>query len=465
MYCSFFGRFNFVLFINLISSTKGNDVFNKSMVFKKFSTQQISIEEIAMVPNWVDKVFNLAADLAMIFTQHPYPIRLEKRLDDHDEYDYIVIGAGAAGCVVAARLSEVPKNRVLVLEAGGEESGLTRMPTLGNLYWKSRSIHWNIEPEPEKYGARAFLGNRARIPLAKLLGGGTAHNGLLWNRGDPRDYDRWAQLGAENWDYAHVFPYFVKMERVMEDQVGYTPFDKGYHGTRGPIPISGGIKPGIFAESVIKGAEEIGLKFGDPNGKDHSVFSYTWNNIYNGTRTSMADIYLAPASFRPNLKILTHAFVHRINFDENKKAISVSYERDGRIHKARARKEIILSAGSFNSPKILMLSGIGPKKELEKHKIKIVSDSPGVGQNLQDHVVSRLFFTMKANLSLVYTQPEGYISGAKSFVKNRTGGFASISGVVQGNFRTKYALDSRPDSSIITVAGLPTSFKSSFLFG
>ncbi|XP_074603999.1 oxygen-dependent choline dehydrogenase-like [Brevipalpus obovatus] len=418
-----------------------------------------------MVPNWGDKVYNLAVDLASIFTQHPYSIQLDERMDSHDEYDYIVIGAGAAGCVVAARLSEIPDNRVLVLEAGGEESGFTRMATIGHLYWNSRSIHWNYPSEPEKYGARAFIGHQVRIPIAKLLGGGTAHNGLMWNRGDPRDYDRWAQLGAQDWDYAHVFPYFVKMENLSEDQIGFTPFDKGYHGTRGPIGISGSFERGVFTESLIRGAQEIGYKTGDPNGRDHSVFSYIWNNLSNGTRGSMVDTYLAPVSFRPNLDIFTNAFVHRINFGPDKRAVSVTYEKDGKVRQVRARKEIILSAGSSNSPKILMLSGIGPKKQLEKHQIKVVSDLPGVGQNLRDHIGARLFFTMKANLSLVYTQPEEYIESARSFVTNRTGRFASLSDIVQGNFRTKYALDSRADLSIITYAGLQSSFNSNFFQG
>lgn len=158
-------------------------------------------------------------------------------------------------------------------------------------------------------------------------------------------------------------------------------------------------------------------------------------------------------------------YFHQINFDENKKAVSVVYERNGKVHQARARKEIILSAGAYNSPKILMLSGVGPKKELNKHNIQIISDLPGVGENLNDHPQTYLYFTMEKIPSLVYTEPQGYIDGAESFVANRTGGFATLSGRVQGNFRTKYALDDRPDVSLIASTGLPNAFVSNFLHG
>lgn len=422
------------------------------------------LKEISKVPDWIGKIYNLAVNLASVFTQDPYPIQINKKAAD-EEYDYIIIGAGAAGCVLSARLSEDSKNRVLIVEAGGEETDFSRLATLGDLNWKSKSYHWNYKAEPEKYGARALIGNRVRIPTAKRLGGGTIHNGLVWNRGDPADYDRWAQLGAEGWSWADIFPYFVKIERVVKSQIGVSPYDRGYHGTRGPVRVTGSIEPGVYASSIIQGAQEIGLNFGDPNGRDHAVTSYTWNNLYNGSRVSMADAYLAPASFRPNLDILTYAFVHRIDFDKNKRAIGVTYEKDGEIHQVRARKEVILSAGTYTSPKILMLSGIGPKMELDKHKIPVISDLPGVGQNLQDHLKILIYFLIERNLALVYTKPDPYISGAESYVQNRTGSFANFYGRIQGHFKTKYALDDRPDGSITSSVGLPGSFESNFLYG
>ncbi|XP_074603998.1 L-sorbose 1-dehydrogenase-like [Brevipalpus obovatus] len=420
--------------------------------------------EIGMIPDWVARVYNLGIDLASIFTQHPYPIELKKMADKY-EYDYIVVGGGGAGSIVAARLSEIPENKVLVLEAGGEESGFSRIGNEHNLYLNSENHHWHYEAEPEKFYARGIKGNRASPSAAKMLGGCSSHNRLLWNRGDPLDYDRWAQLGAKGWAFVDIFPYLIKSEGVVLDEIGSTAFDRGYHGTKGPVRLTGSVNPGLFSRSLIKGAQEVGFPFGDNNGRNFNVFAYSWNNLYNGSRVSMASAYLGPASSRPNLDILINALVYRVNFDENKRAIGVTFEKDGKVQQARARKEVILSAGTYASPQILMLSGVGPKKELQKHKIPVVVDLPGVGQNFQDHPKGNFLFTMENNETQVYIEPESYIKGAKDFKRSRTGVFASLSGRIQGHFRTKYALDSRPDGAVEIYPGLDGTFESNIING
>lgn len=426
----------------------------------------VALQEIAMIPNWIDNVHNLGVELAAAFTQNPYPIQIDDKLsDENDEYDYIVVGGGSAGCVVAARLSEVPENRVLVLEAGKEESGFSRFVTLDYLFLKSKSWHWMYEPEPEKLSARGMKGNRVPSLRSKMLGGCSSHNQVLWNRGDPLDYDRWAQMGANGWSWADMFPYFVKTESVVSNEIGLSSFDKGYHGTRGPVKITGGVEPNVLSRAMLKGCQQIGLTVGDPNGEDHSVTNFSWNFLFNGSRSSMANSYLGSASFRPNLDILIDAFVHRINFNKDKRAIGVTYERDGKIRQVRARKEVILSAGAYNSPQILMLSGIGPKKELEKFKIPILVESPGVGKNFQNHPHGNWHFTMKRNITLVYIEPGRYIDGAKDYIANRTGIFSSLSSRIQSLFRTKYALDSRPDGALEIIPMLDGSFESNIVSG
>ncbi|XP_074596587.1 L-sorbose 1-dehydrogenase-like [Brevipalpus obovatus] len=421
-----------------------------------------TFEEIFMISEWLDKVINLVADVSYAFTQHPYDLRTSEDLNSR-EYDYVVIGGGTAGSVVAARLSEIFENRVLVLEAGDEETGTTQVMYNWSPFLKSKTNEWRLRSEPEKNAAWGRRGNTLQLPVAKMLGGSSSHNGAVWNRGDPMDYDRWAQLGADGWSYAHVFPYFVKIERLVD--VGVNVYDKGYHGTRGTVPIRGISAPSIISRSLVEGAREIGWPIGDTNGKDHSVFSYFWLNSYNGTRVSMAEAYLAPASNRPNLSIMTRAFVHRINFDENKRAVSVTFEKDGRVHEVKVRKEVIVSAGSYHSPKILMLSGIGPKNELKRHNIQVIVDSPGIGANLMDHFTAPLSFLIRENSTIIYTRSELLLESVRQFVDNRTGGFDGPSGGIHGHFRTSFALDGRTDIAIGAGYDLSDSLWTSFLAG
>ncbi|XP_074600161.1 L-sorbose 1-dehydrogenase-like [Brevipalpus obovatus] len=420
-----------------------------------------TFDEIFMIPNWLDKVNNMVLDIAFAFTKNPYQIKTDgvSRLD---EYDYIVIGGGTAGSIVATRLSEVPENRVLVLEAGGKENGFSQILASGSAIIKSKVEGWRLQTQPQMRGAWGMKNNDPLAAVGKMLGGSSSHNGGVWNRGDLRDYDRWAQLGADGWSYDHVFPYYVKIERTTD--IGVNDYDKGYHGTRGPLPINGIAVPSIIATPLIEGARQLGWPTGDANGRSHSVFGYFWHNISNGTRLSTAQAYLAPASRRPNLSIFTHAFVHRINFDKMKRAISVTFEKNGQISHVRARKEIILSAGTYFSPKILMLSRIGPRKELERHNIPVLVESSGVGENLQDHINSWLSYTIRYNLTSVYTRPDPIILAASQFVNNRTGGFSGPSGM-QGFTRTRFALDERPDLLLTFSEGLPDSLTTGFLAG
>jgi choline dehydrogenase len=293
-----------------------------------------------------------------------------------DEYDYIVIGAGSAGCVLANRLSADPKRTVLVIEAGGpDRHPLVQLPMLMGKLMHSRIYNWNYETEPEP----ELDNRRVYWPRGKALGGTSTINGMIYVRGNRRDYDRWAQLGPAGWSYGEVLPYFRRSEIHAERR-------DGFHGKDGSLSVcrAGGKNP-LF-DVFIEAGRQAGYPFNDDfNGVEQEGFGRYDFTIRDGWRCSTSKAFLRPVLDRPNLKVETRALTEKILI-ENARVVGVQFRQRGETRSARARNDVILSAGAVNSPQILMLSGIGARDELAACGVKCLHHLPGVGKNLQDHV-------------------------------------------------------------------------------
>jgi len=292
-------------------------------------------------------------------------------------YDYIIIGAGSAGCVLANRLSADPKNKVLLLEAGPRDTNMwIHVPVGYARTLVDPKVNWLFPTEPDP-------GSNDRVhvwPRGKVLGGSSSINGLLYIRGQASDYDGWRQMGNEGWGWDDCLPYFIRSE-------GNETYKGELHGVDGPLNISDPTEPNPVSDAMIEAGVEAGLpRKPDVNEGDQEGIGYYQLTVKNGLRMSAAKAYLKPAMDRPNLRVETEALVHKICF-EGKRAVGVSYEQNGEMLEARAGKEVLLSGGAVNSPQILELSGIGKAAHLKDRGIEVISDLPGVGENLQDHYV------------------------------------------------------------------------------
>jgi choline dehydrogenase len=290
-------------------------------------------------------------------------------------YDYIVIGSGSAGAVIAARLSEDPGVRVLLLEAGGRDTHpFQLMPIAFLKVANHRRFNWGYESEPEP----GLGGRRLAIPRGRTLGGTSSINAMIAIRGNPRDFDLWRQQGLDGWGYADVLPYFRRLESHWRGA-------SAYHGGDGPVRVSPVDFPDMMLEPLQRAAAAAGHPVNeDPNGAVQDGFSRVDATIGAGRRSSTARAYLYPAMGRANLTIAMGALTSRIVV-EHGRAVAVEYAQGGERKQARAAREIVLSGGSYNSPQILMLSGIGPADHLREIGIPVVHDLPGVGQNLAEH--------------------------------------------------------------------------------
>lgn len=293
------------------------------------------------------------------------------------EFDYVIVGAGSAGCVLADRLSADGQNNVLVLEYGGRDTSIfIRMPTAFSIPMSKPRYDWRFYSEPEP----GLGGRRLHQARGKVIGGSSAINGLAYVRGSASDYDEWAEHGARGWDYASILPYYKRLE-----DCAYGEDD--YRGVGGPMSVKNGnnMKNPLYHAFVEAGAQAGYGKTADYNGYRHEGFGRMDMTVREGVRWSASEAYLKPALSRQNLELEMHAFATRVIL-EGKRAVGIEYRKDGRTHRVRARGEVILSASAFNSPKLLMLSGIGPAQHLREHGIEVAHDLPGVGQNLQDHL-------------------------------------------------------------------------------
>jgi choline dehydrogenase len=297
------------------------------------------------------------------------------------DFDYIVVGAGSAGCVVASRLSEDPNVTVLLLEAGGpDRHPFMRMPAAFYELLKATRLNWNYTSEAEPHAADR------RFPLqrGKVVGGTGTVNGMTYSRGDARDYDDWERGGASGWAYQDVLPYFKRSETHWRGETAF-------HGGSGPMTITrSNTDRDAFYPAMMQAAKSLDCDFNEDICADNCEgFSRVEFTIHKGRRGSTSQRYLQPALQRANLRVESGAVVRRIIF-EGLKAVGVEYQKDGALHRVMAAREIILCGGAFNSPQLLMLSGVGPAADLAAVGVKVIHDLPGVGGNLQDHAVVAL---------------------------------------------------------------------------
>ena len=292
------------------------------------------------------------------------------------KFNYLIIGAGTAGCVLANRLSENPQNDVAIFEAGGNSDiWKVNMPLalLYTMHDPEYNFKYYSEPEPHLNNRRLFC------PRGKMIGGCSAHNGMVYVRGNKEDYRRWASFGLKDWDYEKVLPYFKKIET-------WSGGENKYRGGDGILPINQSQNNNPLFKAFLASAEEAGHKINkDMNGEDQEGFGMYDVTIHKGERASASKYYLNPARKKSNLKVFTQSFVEKIIF-EGTKAIGIEVNIKGKINKIFANKEIILSGGSINSPQLLMLSGVGPASHIKEKGIEVIKNIPGVGRNLQDHL-------------------------------------------------------------------------------
>ncbi|KAK0095908.1 hypothetical protein PV326_007066 [Microctonus aethiopoides] len=306
-------------------------------------------------------------------------------------YDFIVIGGGSAGAVVASRLSEVSDWSVLLLEAGGDENEISDVPVLAS-YTQLSELDWKYKTSPPSSSlyCLAMNGDRCNWPRGKVLGGSSVLNAMIYVRGNKQDYDNWARLGNEGWSYEDVFPYFIKSEDNRNPYLIKTP----YHNSGGLLTVQEPPWRTPLSLAFLQAGVELGYANQDINGKNQTGFMLPQTTMRRGSRCSTAKAFLRPSKNRKNFHIAMHAQATKIIFNSDKRAIGVEYLRNGHKNTVYVKREIILSAGAINSPQLLMLSGIGPKDHLNQFGISVIKDSP-VGDNLQDHVgLGGLTFTI-----------------------------------------------------------------------
>lgn len=360
----------------------------------------------------------------------------------HFNADFIIIGAGSAGCVLANRLTEDPNCRVLLLEAGGNDN-LEQIytPALFSQLQDS-PCDWADRTRPQPH----LQNRRIYIPQGRVIGGSSAINYMIYMRGNRGDYDRWRELGNEGWAYEDVLPYFIKAENNQA-------LNNRYHGNAGPLIVSSQAPLNAVTQIYLAAAQEAGIPYNpDFNGESQEGCGPLQATINQGIRCSAALAYLHPACTRPNLNILNHAQATKIVF-EGKRAIGVQYLSYGQIKHAWASAEVIVSAGGFRSPQLLMLSGVGPASELHHLGIGIHQDLPGMGKNLQDHLHARVRCAITEPLTFAPLSPEEKSAAARQYQATKNGPLAT-NFLEAGAFVRSQPEESYPDLQLFLFGNL-----------
>ena len=356
----------------------------------------------------------------------------------NNNYDYIIVGAGSAGCAVANRLSKNHQNNVLLIEAGRASHPVTRLPASFALLIDNPLANWRYRSEPEE-----STGNREiPVPRGKLLGGSSAINGLVYVRGNKLDYDTWAQMGNTGWSYDDVLPFFKKMENYQGEL-------SEIRGGDGPLKVSEVTDRNPIYDGLFKAAEENKIPVNkDYNGDDQEGISYTQTTIYKGERMSAKIAYLSPIKSRKNLTIITDSLVTRLLF-EGKQCVGAEVKNKNKIIQYSAAKEVILCGGAINSPQVLELSGIGDRLILESKGIELIHELKGVGENLRDHLAPRLVYNI-TKPGIAYNDKARGVNLIKQvfkYVFQRDGFLTLPSAPVIGFFKTRKEL-AAPDIQV-----------------
>ncbi|XP_051160384.1 glucose dehydrogenase [FAD, quinone] [Leptopilina boulardi] len=353
------------------------------------------------------------------------------------EYDFIVVGGGSAGNIVANRLTENPNWSVLLLEAGGHETEITDVPIL-SLYLHKSKLDWKYRTQPQASACQAMVDKRCCWTRGKVIGGSSVLNTMLYIRGNRRDFDQWESFGNPGWGYEDALYYFKKSE---DQRNPYLARNKRYHGTGGYLTVQDAPYNTPLGAAFLQAGEEMGYNIVDVNGEQQTGFAFYQFTMRRATRCSSAKAFLRPIRLRANFHLALWTHVTKVLIDPiTKRAYGVEFIRDGRRQIVYAKKEVILSAGAINSPQLLMLSGIGPRDHLQKMGINVIKDSPGVGQNVQDHIaVGGLAFLIDYPISIVMNRLVN-VNSALRYAITEDGPLTSSVGLEAVAFiSTKYA--------------------------
>jgi choline dehydrogenase len=361
-------------------------------------------------------------------------------MTSEDTFDYIIVGAGSAGCVLANRLTESGRHRVLLLEAGGEDTNPWIHVPLGYAkHFVNPKINWLYDTAPNK----DWVDRPVMAPRGKVVGGSSSINGMIYIRGQHEDYDHWRQLGNAGWSYQDILPYFRKAENRESG-------GDEFHGTGGPLHVSDPRETHPLGEAFLEAAKNSGYKTNpDFNGADQEGFGkYQWT-IRNGRRHSAAKGYLRPARKRPNLTVATDAHATRLLF-EGRRAIGVEYRQGGALRSAMASGEVIVAGGAYNSPQLLQLSGLGPAELLKSYGIEPIADIKGVGADLKDHYNAPIMYKVDKSYSGndIANHFHRKISAGLNYVLSRRG-FLGQAVATYGGFVKTDPIHASPDIQIL----------------